>query len=675
MRSITKTLFSLFLILCFIGLAVAPFEISMTKINTHKQYAALSDGESWLSGWSHRKSINLIGQTGAGTDYQILLDIRYGAGTDEGNVFYLDSQCEIDFDDLRFTDNDGATELDYWIEEYSTSVSASVWVEVADSLEEAAQIYLYYGNSLVGTTSNGYETFVEFADFRFFMDTKTWIRGATDERVHLEKLSQVDGVDIPNEQQGLYFDGSNYWVSSSNSTGGAFLYKLGLDGSCIDSVNLTQDMGDYDGNYIRTHTGGIIYRDGYFWVPISDTGSGTPADLDCAGVIARYDKDLTLFDVFLTMENGTLTPDHYAGCSSLVYFDDVIFIPRYGYLSGALDYSYHVYNMTDKSFIGEVYENSDPSISLASDFAYLDRTSTSIDALPMQDMCVYTVRNYQTESVLMVAAPNATGTGLEMWGELKMDGAYGTNGIDVYNGNIYLTYQVTPYPDIYRMNGFVNLTCEIAAINHYIRSSSTIGPNLSMTADILVTGQRKFNFGFAVNWPVSTPEIIAHGSSGYIFLYEGNADSASNLTIASDTWTQLSLYWIDGYAELHNDTDFITLTDDDIPNSAVYAGLQTWGSADAPLYVRKTYVRNWVVDGPHVAEEWQEIAQITLYFNVPFDMWGINTATIFLGLIMIPVSSLYLAHGVKHDRSMDRLFYGLIVFFIGWALLIGGIMS
>jgi len=48
--------------------------------------------------------------------------------------------------------------------------------------------------------------------------------------------------------------------------------------------------------------------------------------------------------------------------------------------------------------------------------------------------------------------------------------------------------------------------------------------------------------------------------------------------------------------------------------------------------------------------------------------------TVFFGLIMIPASTLYLVKGGKDEMSSDRFFYFIIVFIIGWALLLGGIM-
>ena len=670
MRYISKTI-----IICLLVVsALQPFPTMVS-----------AQGESWLTGWDFRKSHDITGASGAGSDYQIMIITEYGEGEDSGNTVYLGGFSQTDFDDIRFTGADGMTLLDFWCEDYTVSDKATFWVEVQDSLSTDNKIYIYWGNATVSTTSNGYNTFIDFADFRFFMDTKNWYRGAVNERVHLEKLSEVP-ASIPNEQQGLHFDGANYWVTGENSSNGAFLYKLDLNGDYIDSVNITDDLGDLDGNYDKSHAGGMVYREGYFWIPVTETGAGTPWVINSAGVIARYDKNLDLIDIFLTLENGTEQPDYFSAGGSVVYFNDVMFIPRAGYLNPSLDYSYFVYNMTDKSFIGEVVETSDPSISLAQDFAYLDRGTTGINALPMQDMCVYTVRNYQTESVLMVAKPNATGTGLEMWGELKMDGAYGANGIDAYGGNIYIPDTTANYPDLYKMNGFVNLTCEIAINNHYIRGLSKIGPNVSMSAKISVSGQRKFNLGFADSWPSVNPQLINHGSFGDMFIYEGTADSVDNLTIESDSWTWVDLNWIDGYAELYNETDYITLTDGDISDTSLYVGFNTWGSADAPLYVQKVYVRKWLSTEPSHSDwglledgptTWETVGLIEIIFSVgwsPEFQFGYDAFFIFLGLIMIPASTMYLVRGGRKGMNADKFFYGIVIFALGIGFLIGGIM-
>ena len=127
---------------------------------------ALGIGEGWLDGWTYRKSQEIEYAAGAGTNYQVLIDVNYGSGSDSGNSVYCDSKCQTDFDDIRFTEDDGETLLDYWIEEKTDSADASFWVEVSDDLSTVnVIIYMYYGNVGASTTSNGYDTFLSFANF------------------------------------------------------------------------------------------------------------------------------------------------------------------------------------------------------------------------------------------------------------------------------------------------------------------------------------------------------------------------------------------------------------------------------------------------------------------------------------------------------------------------------
>lgn len=115
---------------------------------------------AWLSGYTYRKQVNLAGQSGAGTLYQINLSIGDSAGGD----FYLEGHCQDFPNDIRFTDDDGNTELDYWIED-TTADPIKVWVEVADDLGSDQSIYVYYGKLGDSTTSDGSETFIFFDDF------------------------------------------------------------------------------------------------------------------------------------------------------------------------------------------------------------------------------------------------------------------------------------------------------------------------------------------------------------------------------------------------------------------------------------------------------------------------------------------------------------------------------
>jgi len=113
---------------------------------------------------------------GAGTNYQMRIKVHYGSGADHGEDVYLNHNVRVDFGDVRFMDEDGATELDYWMQEKVNGRYAIFWVEVADDLSSNNQtIYLYYGNSSLSTTSNGVDTFIFFDDFSgSSLDTNKW---------------------------------------------------------------------------------------------------------------------------------------------------------------------------------------------------------------------------------------------------------------------------------------------------------------------------------------------------------------------------------------------------------------------------------------------------------------------------------------------------------------------
>lgn len=57
----------------------------------------------------------------------------------------------------------------------------------------------------------------------------------------------------------------------------------------------------------------------------------------------------------------------------------------------------------------------------------------------------------------------------------------------------------------------------------------------------------------------------------------------------------------------------------------------------------------------------------------PVVLWGLDVGLIIMGLIMIPASTMYFVRGGKEDMSRDKVFYFLIAFIIGWALVVGGI--
>jgi len=124
----------------------------------------------WLSGYAYRKKVTISGSSGAGENYQVKLSI----GSSSGGDFHLEGHCEDFPNDIRFTDDDGTTLLDYWIED-SSQDPITVWIKVKDSLDNNVDIYIYYGNPSATSGSDGDATFEFFDDFEgTSLDSDKW---------------------------------------------------------------------------------------------------------------------------------------------------------------------------------------------------------------------------------------------------------------------------------------------------------------------------------------------------------------------------------------------------------------------------------------------------------------------------------------------------------------------
>jgi len=106
------------------------------------------------SGYSRRAPITVANSSGGAlTNYQALVTVAY------------DSDMKANFDDLVFTSSDGSTVLPYWIESYTASSTARVWVKVPSLATGSNTIYMYYGNSSAVASSNASNTLEFFDDF------------------------------------------------------------------------------------------------------------------------------------------------------------------------------------------------------------------------------------------------------------------------------------------------------------------------------------------------------------------------------------------------------------------------------------------------------------------------------------------------------------------------------
>ena len=138
--------------ICILGIALA-FTLLLTS-------PALA---WWDADWNYRRPIT-IHSDNALSNYQVLVQLN--------STNFDFSKAKPDGSDVRFVNEDDATKLSYWIEEWnSTFQEAKIWVNVTSIPSGNKTIYFYYGNLNAVTESNGSTTFKFFDDFN---DLSNW---------------------------------------------------------------------------------------------------------------------------------------------------------------------------------------------------------------------------------------------------------------------------------------------------------------------------------------------------------------------------------------------------------------------------------------------------------------------------------------------------------------------
>jgi len=136
---------------------------------------------AWLTGYNYRKEIEITGQAGAGTYYQVPFWVGQNASVSDCN-FTLEDHGLANFNDTRWTGDDGSTELPYWLESLSSG-RALFWVNVSANLNSSQSIYCYYGKAGDLNISDGQTTFIEFCQNNLtgftVVNNESWVSTAT----------------------------------------------------------------------------------------------------------------------------------------------------------------------------------------------------------------------------------------------------------------------------------------------------------------------------------------------------------------------------------------------------------------------------------------------------------------------------------------------------------------
>jgi len=155
-------------------------------------------------------------------------------GTSSGTKVYLGDSVNSDFSDIRFF-SPALENLPYWIESYN-SIFAAVWVKFSSIPTGDSTWYLYYGNPLAPSASDGDATFLFFDDFN-------------DNSLNTSKWTVVSGggsatVYEQNNRLEIYSDGTNRAYARSATS---FKAPYVLEFSAKKNANI-ETACHWDGN-------------------------------------------------------------------------------------------------------------------------------------------------------------------------------------------------------------------------------------------------------------------------------------------------------------------------------------------------------------------------------------------------------------------------------------------
>ena len=203
----------------FFSIVLSAFIVIQLPIQIH-----YPTGEKWLAGWSYRKAYALKTVSGVGVDYAVPIVVINALGTDVGNTTYT-TKVLPNFEDVRFTDSDGDTELSYYEDVLNTGANTTFIVKVPRYLSESnLTIYMYYGNisGPVSTTTTGAATLARTCNYVADGMTGTWSTEAAIGMVSFTSITasnMISGTAVTLScALSVYGDTiSKYWYSWNNT--------------------------------------------------------------------------------------------------------------------------------------------------------------------------------------------------------------------------------------------------------------------------------------------------------------------------------------------------------------------------------------------------------------------------------------------------------------------------
>ena len=193
---------------------------------------------AWLEDYSGRKEFYVSIVYDSVPDYQVKILVGESS-TATGTTINCEMLTSALFDDIRFTTEDGQTLLPYWIETItgnSPNRIATVWLKCDANLLQT-KFYLYYGNPVVSSASDGNSTFAFFEDFDgTSVDTDEWgLWAGSGDAVVSGSIFSITGIDTSTynawgskQQFGTNYAFRSYSKTNSETTA-SDLCAIGLD--------------------------------------------------------------------------------------------------------------------------------------------------------------------------------------------------------------------------------------------------------------------------------------------------------------------------------------------------------------------------------------------------------------------------------------------------------------
>jgi hypothetical protein len=180
---------------------------------------SVPNSEWFDQSWTKRKRVNVTNADATSyTNAAVKVTVPY------------DSDMQADFDDLRFMSSDGVTPINHFIEKYTASTEAVVWVEVPTlATTTDTEVYMYYGNGGVSDgsatgTFNFIDTFEDGNISEYSGDTSLF---AVDGSFAYERSN---GLDATGNENAKATDGI-YRTSATVQQGETIRYMQYIDGT------------------------------------------------------------------------------------------------------------------------------------------------------------------------------------------------------------------------------------------------------------------------------------------------------------------------------------------------------------------------------------------------------------------------------------------------------------